>query len=569
MGGEQGPARVAKSGGDASPPQEHHGSLKAYFRCLRDHPYFTLLWLAETVNTLGMWLNYIATLSLVNEFTGSSGLALSGVVLIRFLPSLVLAPVTGVVADRLNRVRILTAMALAAGLAAAGLAAVHRPSQAGLLYGLLALQFTCTAFYDPARKAMLPVVVPEADLHLATTIDSFAWSLTGAVGATLGGVAASRLGNRTCFLFDAATYAIAAWCAARVPLALGDPEAAAKQALHRSRSAAAPPGTPLELELAEAGGSGGGGADAPPCLGPQKGFSIYRKESDTAEIQLARDGGEDKEGAAAEARGDRRGLLEQGRQRLGGGAGLAAAAAAAWREGLRAFWEGWHYLCSPANQDVALVVTIKGFGSLTWGAIDVTNVKYSEMPHMQTLGDPESTLGYLFGMVGLGCFVGPILMNLVVPPRPRPLLWGCVASFFFLLAGYVLMLVAPNIAVILLSTFVRSIGSASLWIYSALLLQLRVPNDILGRTSAVEMALYTVAESWSSLATGAAYDALGASVRAVCVALVVAQAGICAAWVAIAMRGKAGGGREASEQQQRQHKGGYAAVPSSDREPDG
>eukprot|EP00887_Chlorella_sp_A99_P000832 scaffold5.g832.t1 len=546
-----------------------------------------------------MWLNYIATLSLVNEFTGSSGLALSGVVLIRFLPSLVLAPVTGVVADRLNRVRILTAMALAAGLAAAGLAAVHRPSQAGLLYGLLALQFTCTAFYDPARKAMLPVVVPEADLHLATTIDSFAWSLTGAVGATLGGVAASRLGNRTCFLFDAATYAIAAWCAARVPLALGDPEAAAKQALHRSRSAAAPPGTPLELELAEAGGSGGGGADAPPCLGPQKGFSIYRKESDTAEIQLARDGGEDKEGAAAEARGDRRGLLEQGRQRLGGGAGLAAAAAAAWREGLRAFWEGWHYLCSPANQDVALVVTIKGFGSLTWGvravhaqrawgAIDVTNVKYSEMPHMQTLGDPESTLGYLFGMaslrmVGLGCFVGPILMNLVVPPRPRPLLWGCVASFFFLLAGcvnrgagvasvfvgYVLMLVAPNIAVILLSTFVRSIGSASLWIYSALLLQLRVPNDILGRTSAVEMALYTVAESWSSLATGAAYDALGASVRAVCVALVVAQAGICAAWVAIAMRGKAGGGREASEQQQRQHKGGYAAVPSSDREPDG
>ena len=30
-------------------------------------------------------------------------------------------------------------------------------------------------------------------------------------------------------------------------------------------------------------------------------------------------------------------------------------------------------------------------------------------------------------------------------------------------------------------------GSASLWIYSTLLLQLRVPNDILGRMSAVEM----------------------------------------------------------------------------------
>ena len=47
----------------------------------------------------------------------------------------------------------------------------------------------------------------------------------------------------------------------------------------------------------------------------------------------------------------------------------------------------------------------------------------------------------------------------VVPPRPTPLLWGTVASFGFLLAGYALMLAAPNIAWVLVSTFVRSIGA--------------------------------------------------------------------------------------------------------------
>lgn len=52
------------------------------------------------MDNIGAWLSYIATLSLVEEFSGGSGLALSGVVLIRFLPSLILAPVTGVVADR-------------------------------------------------------------------------------------------------------------------------------------------------------------------------------------------------------------------------------------------------------------------------------------------------------------------------------------------------------------------------------------------------------------------------------------------------------------------------------------
>jgi hypothetical protein len=36
--------------------------------------------------------------------------------------------------------------------------------------------------------------------NLATTIDSFAWSITGAVGASLGGLLASKLGKPTCFL---------------------------------------------------------------------------------------------------------------------------------------------------------------------------------------------------------------------------------------------------------------------------------------------------------------------------------------------------------------------------------
>ena len=48
-----------------------------------------------------------------------------------------------------------------------------------------------------------------------------------------------------------------------------------------------------------------------------------------------------------------------------------------------------------------------------------------------------------------------------MPPRPTPLLWGIVASFAFLLAGYLLMLLAPNIGLVLLSTFVRSIGEAA------------------------------------------------------------------------------------------------------------
>lgn len=60
-----------------------------------------------------------------------------------------------------------------------------------LLYVLLFLQFSCNTFYDPARRALVPTVVPAEQLPLATTLDSFAWSLMGAFGASLGGLAVS------------------------------------------------------------------------------------------------------------------------------------------------------------------------------------------------------------------------------------------------------------------------------------------------------------------------------------------------------------------------------------------
>ncbi len=49
--------------------------------------------------------------------------------------------------------------------------------------------FGANAFYDPARRALVPRVVPAERLPLATTLDSFAWSLMGAIGASLGGLA--------------------------------------------------------------------------------------------------------------------------------------------------------------------------------------------------------------------------------------------------------------------------------------------------------------------------------------------------------------------------------------------
>ena len=133
--------------------------------------------------------------------------------------------------------------------------------------------------------------------------------------------------------------------------------------------------------------------------------------------------------------------------------------------------------------------------------------------------------------VGLGCFVGPIVLNHFVPPRQAALRWGVAASYALFAAGFAIMLVAPHILLVLVSTFVRSMGgwwvngwppllwpgwllksgeccsrlkpwrshlpawppclagSATLWVYSTLLMQQRVPNEMLGRMSGEEVML--------------------------------------------------------------------------------
>lgn len=82
---------------------KEHGSLRDYVLCLKTNKYFLILWLAEVIDSTGSWLNYISVLTLVEKFSANSSLAVSAVVLIRFLPSLVLAPLCGVVADRQAR----------------------------------------------------------------------------------------------------------------------------------------------------------------------------------------------------------------------------------------------------------------------------------------------------------------------------------------------------------------------------------------------------------------------------------------------------------------------------------
>ena len=151
-------------------------------------------------------------------------------------------------------------------------------------------------------------------------------------------------------------------------------------------------------------------------------------------------------------------------------------------------------------------------------------------------------LGLIFSAVGAGCLLGPLLGNRVVAPRPAPLGWACAAACGLLFLGYALMATARGIGMVLLSSLVRATGSACLWVYSSLLLQLRCPGALLGRAAAAELALYTIAEGASGLYGGLAFDALHLSARGAVAALAVVGAGVTVAWTRWAYQAARGAG---------------------------
>jgi MFS family permease len=184
---------------------------------LRRNPGFARLWTAQVVSQSGDWLNRIAVLTLIGSVGGgvqAAGVgALYGAELaLRLLPSAVLGPLAGPIADRLPRRRVLVAADLLRALVVALMWLVREPAHLPWLYALIALQMGIAMFFDAARSAAIPDTVRREDLASAHTLSSATWSVMLSVGALVGGSLVGWLGVHPVFLVDSATYVGSALC---------------------------------------------------------------------------------------------------------------------------------------------------------------------------------------------------------------------------------------------------------------------------------------------------------------------------------------------------------------------
>jgi MFS family permease len=212
----------------------HEGCGQAgILELLRRNRNFRNLWLGQVVSQLGDWFNTIALYTLVLDLTGS-GRAVGLVLVARFVPSVVLGPLSGTIADRFDRRRVMLACDLGRAVVVLGFLFVRTAEDLWLVYALTAAQLTLSAFFEPAKTAAVPSVVAERELVTANTITSVTWSAMLTLGAAIGGVMTAAFGSTAAFALDSLTYLLSAVFVAAVRLPRRRPRA--KQKLTVSRA---------------------------------------------------------------------------------------------------------------------------------------------------------------------------------------------------------------------------------------------------------------------------------------------------------------------------------------------
>ncbi|GAB3596429.1 MFS transporter [Angustibacter peucedani] len=189
--------------------------MRTIWQVLARHRDYRFLVAAGLVSRLGDHLLAVGLLYLVYERTGST-VATAAMLVAAVLPQVLLASPAGVLVDRWDRRRTLTACLVAHAVGLLPLVAVGGPGTLWLLYAVVVGQSLLELLSVPAEQALVPLLVPRDRQVSANAVNAQAQAVARLVGAGAGGVAAAWGGLPAVTLLDVATFVVAAGLVSRV-----------------------------------------------------------------------------------------------------------------------------------------------------------------------------------------------------------------------------------------------------------------------------------------------------------------------------------------------------------------
>jgi MFS family permease len=177
------------------------------FGALRRHPNFRLYWTGALLSNIGTWMQTLAQNWLVYQLTGSAFL-LGAVNFVQGVPALFLSLLGGVLADRIERRRLMLTTQVAqlllafllAGLTLTGVVRVEQIMVIAFLSGLV------NAINTPVRQGIISDLVPRNDLQNAIAVSSAQYQTSQLLGPAIAGVVVAGVGAGWAFLLNGLSF---------------------------------------------------------------------------------------------------------------------------------------------------------------------------------------------------------------------------------------------------------------------------------------------------------------------------------------------------------------------------
>ena len=180
----------------------------SYLETLK-HPVVARLSLIQIISYFGTWFSQVAIFSMLVSYKADA-ITIAFTAAMAMLPAVVLAPLIGIIIDRIEFKKLMMTLLLIEIIMTLGFLFIDSLEQVWILMILIFIRSAAASLLFSAEMALFPKIVKGEMLKNTNEIHSIIWSFSYASGMAVGGVATYYWGHDVAFIIDAILYSTAA-----------------------------------------------------------------------------------------------------------------------------------------------------------------------------------------------------------------------------------------------------------------------------------------------------------------------------------------------------------------------
>ena len=172
------------------------------------HPVIRRLSLIQFISYFGTWFSQVAIFSMIVSY-GADEITIALTAAMAMLPAVVLAPIIGLIIDRIEFKKLMGVLLLIEIAMTLGFIFINSLEHVWVLMILIFIRSSAASMLFSAEMALFPKLVSGEMLKNTNEIHSVIWSLCYALGMAVGGVITYYVGFDFAFIMDAILYSMA------------------------------------------------------------------------------------------------------------------------------------------------------------------------------------------------------------------------------------------------------------------------------------------------------------------------------------------------------------------------